>query len=132
VVVLSSVLLEPVERFVGDEFIVGFDGSLPSSDRKIVRYLVKASVPDVPAAFTSSLRTLGEVLSLLETHAPSGAPPILDVVEFVAPSVYMRPVMPQDHEQLYLQQWSQATRSGGDSEDSQFSFESSPSRSLCS
>jgi RimJ/RimL family protein N-acetyltransferase len=49
-----------------------------------------------------SLRTLGDVRTLLETNTNGSSPPAFDLASYVSQTVYMRPLLPQDHEQLYF------------------------------
>lgn len=85
-----------------DEFVITAEGTLPSADRKILRFLTKSEIPDLPPELYSSLRTLGELRELVEAQGRTSSSPALEFGSYMTNSVFMRPVMPQDHEQLYF------------------------------
>ena len=84
------------------EFDVSASGILSSANRKVLRYLMKSAMPDVPTEVYADARTLGEVEDILAAHGQRDPDPKLDESAFVASSVFMRPVMSQDFEQLYF------------------------------
>lgn len=83
-----------------DDFLVNAEGLLGASDRKILRFLLKSALPGAPAELYTSVRTVGDVRHLLEQSA--GTVPKLPAEDYVCRSVYMRPLMPGDHEHLYF------------------------------
>ncbi len=85
-----------------DDFVVSSEGTLSGSDRKILRFVLKTAFPGVPPGVMMSLRTLGDVRALLETSTNGSPPPAFDLASYVSETVFMRPLLPQDHEQLYF------------------------------
>lgn len=84
------------------DFDVSASGMLSSANRKVMRYLMKAAMPGVPFEVYADVRTLGDVEDILKAHGEHSSAPQLDESAFVASSVFMRPVMSQDFEQLYF------------------------------
>jgi len=85
-----------------DDFVISSEGTLTGSDRKILRFVLKTALPGAPPGVIMSLRTLGDVRALLETNTNGSSPPAFDLASYVSQTVYMRPLLPQDHEQLYF------------------------------
>lgn len=90
-----------VPATASDEFDLTADGILSASDRKILRYLLKAAYPDVSAGYLAGLRAIGDLRAFGEER-DAAEPALLDHDSYVARSVYMRPMMPSDHEALYF------------------------------
>lgn len=84
-----------------DEFDVTASGVLSAADRKILRYLLKLSFPDLEPSYLIGLRTVGEIRALGASR-PSATSRRHDLGAFSTSSVYMRPIMPVDHEALYF------------------------------
>ena len=85
----------------GDAFDLTAGGVLTASDRKILRYLLKVSFPDVAPGYLAGLGTIGELRAFVESREGQ----IIDRHErtsYATSSVYMRPVLPGDHEALYF------------------------------
>jgi len=85
-----------------DSFVVSSEGTLTAIDRKILRFALKTAIPGAPPGVITSLRTLGDVRELLETNTDGTSPPPFDLESYVSQTVFMRPLLPQDHEPLYF------------------------------
>jgi hypothetical protein len=91
----------------GRSFDLTREGILTQSDRKILRLLMRLAVPSLPVEAYAGLACLGDLVDFLNEMEERGAvstdlfgAPILKGI--TAPSVFMRPYMPQDEATLYF------------------------------